>query len=59
MKNPKITVQELKSHLKFIKSRKATGPDNLKGELYEAFAQSDMYTTVLKASFRDIYTRQQ
>ena len=54
MKNPKITTQELKSHLKSIKSRKATGPDDLKGELYEAFAQSDACTTVLKASFQDI-----
>ena len=54
MKNPKITTQKLKSHLKSIKSRKATGPDDLKGELYEAFAQSDACTTVLKASFQDI-----
>ena len=54
MKNPKITTQELKSHLKSNKSRKATGPDDLKGELYEAFAQSDACTTVLKASFQAI-----
>ena len=56
IKNPKITTQELKPHLKSIKSRKATGPDDLKGELYEAFALSDTCTTctVLKASFQDI-----
>ena len=54
IKNPKITTQELKSHLKSIKSRKATGSDDLKGELYEAFAQSDACTTVLKARFQDI-----
>ena len=45
MNNPKIATQELKSHLKSIKSRKATGPDDLKGELYEAFAQSQARQT--------------
>ena len=54
----KNQTQELKSHLKSIKSRKATAPDDLKGELYEAFAQSDACTTVLKASFQG-HIRQQ
>ena len=37
-----------------IENKQHTGPDDLKGELYEAFAQSDACTTVLKASFQDI-----
>ena len=55
MKNPKITTQELKSHLRSIKSRKATGPDDLKGELYEAFAQSDACIHPVKNDIHIMY----
>ena len=33
MAYPTITINELKTHLKKIKKNKATGPDNIKGEL--------------------------
>ena len=40
MEYPQITQTELHKHLKNIKKNKATGPDDVKGELYRALARS-------------------
>ena len=42
MEYPEITQAELHKHLKNIKKNKATGPDNVKGELYRALGRSGM-----------------
>ena len=47
MAYPTITIDELITHLKKIKKNKATGPDNIKGELYTALHRSDICTRKL------------
>ena len=42
MEDPQITKDEVKSYLKKIKKKKATGPDNLKGEFYSVLEQSEI-----------------
>ena len=42
MEYPKITQAELHKHLNNIKKNKATGPDDVKGELYRALGRSEV-----------------
>ena len=42
MEYPEITQAELLKHLNNIKKNKATGPDDVKGELYRALGRSEM-----------------
>ena len=54
MAYPTITINELKTHLKKIKKNKATGPDNIKGELYTALHRSDICTRKLHIILQNI-----
>ena len=54
MAYPAIKVEELKAHLKKIKRNKATGPDNIKGELYIALEKSDICTRKLNEILQNI-----
>ena len=54
MAYPTITINELKTHLKKIKKNKATGPDNIKGELYTALQKSDICTRKLHDILQNI-----
>ena len=54
MAYPTITINELKTHLKKIKKNKATGPDNIKGELYTALQKSDICTRKLHNILQNI-----
>ena len=54
MEYPEITQAELHKHLKNIKKNKATGPDDVKGELYRAFERSEMCVGELQATLQNI-----
>ena len=49
-----ITLAELHKHLKNIKKNNATGPDDVKGELYRALGISKMYVGKLRTVFQNI-----
>ena len=51
---PTISISELKTNLKKIKKNKATGPDNIKGELYRAIEKSDICTRELSDILQNI-----
>ena len=54
MTYPTISISELKTNLKKIKKNKATGPDNIKGELYRAIEKSDICTRELSDILQNI-----
>ena len=52
MKYPKITQAEIHTHVKNIKKNKATGPDDVKGELYRG--RSEMCVGKLQTALQNI-----
>ena len=54
MEYPEITQAELHKHLKNIKKNKATGPDDVKAELYRALGRSEMCVGKLQATLQNI-----
>ena len=54
MEYPEITQAELHKHLKNIKKNKATGPDDVKGELYRALGRSEMCIEKLQTALQNI-----
>ena len=57
MNYPMITNKELVKHLKMVKKNKATGPDNIKGELYRALGESKICVKTLQKLFQNIIYR--
>ena len=58
MNYPMITNKELVKHLKMVKKDKATGPDNIKGELYIALGErSKICVKTLQKVFQNIIDR--
>ena len=53
MNYPVITKNPGK-HVKMIKKNKATGPDNIKGELYRALGESKICAKILQKVFQNI-----
>ena len=54
MEYPEITQAELHKHLKNIKKNKATGPYDVKGELYRALERSEMCVGKLQTALQNI-----
>ena len=54
MEYPEITQAELHKHLKNIKKNKATGPDDVKGELYRALGRSERCVGKLQTTLQNI-----
>ena len=54
MEDPQITKDEVKLYLKKIKKKKATGPDNLKGEFYSVLEQSEICVITLRNIMQNI-----
>ena len=54
MEYPEITQAELHKHLKKIKKNRATGPDNVKGELYRSLGRSEMCVGKLQTALQNI-----
>ena len=54
MEHPEITQAELLKHLNTIKKNKATGPDDVKGELYRALGRSEMCVRKLQTALQNI-----
>ena len=54
MEYPGITQAELHKHLKNIKKNKATGPDDVKGELYRALGRSKSCVGKLQTTLQNI-----
>ena len=54
MEYPEITQAELLKHLNNIKKNKATGPDDVKGELYRALGRSEMCVGKLQTALQNI-----
>ena len=54
MEYPEITQAELHKHLKNIKKNKATGPDDVKGELYRALGKGEMCVGKLQTALQNI-----
>ena len=48
------TNKELVKHLKMVKKNKATGPDNIKGELYRTLGESKICVKTLQKVFQNI-----
>lgn len=54
MTYPEIEVKELRTQMKKIKTRKATGPDNITPEMYRAMEQSKVCVTALQTIYQKI-----
>ena len=54
MEYPEIIQAELHKHLKNIKKNKATGPDNVKGELYRTLGKNEMCVGKLETTLQNI-----
>ena len=54
MEYPEITQAELHKHLNNIKKNKATGPDDVKGELYRSLGRSEMCVGKLQTTVQNI-----
>ena len=54
MEYPEITQAELHKHLKNIKKNKATGPDDVKGDLYRALGRSEICVGKLQTTLQNI-----
>ena len=54
MEDPHITRNEVKTYMKKIKKKKATGPDKLKGELYSVLEQSELCVMTLRNILQSI-----
>ena len=54
MEDPHITRNEVRTYMKKIKKKKATGPDKLKGELYSVLEQSELCVMTLRNILQSI-----
>ena len=54
MEDPHITRDEVKSYMKKIKKKKASGPNKLKGETYNVLEQSELCVMTLRNILQSI-----